>query len=114
MYKNGDFLYYYVVSNNPTIDPRDIVTYEKISEHDLLIEYKNGNKEIFDTFANTRRSVVEESKKVSDEQTRVFFRKKLQMLMNRAWVNQSELASRVKTSQQMISRYLTEIGRAHV
>lgn len=102
-----DFLYKYVINNNPRIHKEDIDTYEALNEHDLLIVYKNGVKEIFDTFANTCRRVTNIEGPKNDQQLRLDFKRLLQTLMNRAWVNQDELANRIGSSQQMVSRYLT-------
>lgn len=101
-----DFLYKYVINNNPFIDEEDIVTYKALNQHDLYIKYKNGVEEIYDTFSNISHRVnhVEPN---NDLQMRLSFRRKLQTIMNRKWVTQEELAKRINSSQQMISRYLT-------
>jgi transcriptional regulator with XRE-family HTH domain len=44
---------------------------------------------------------------MDDSQMRLNFRRRLQTIMNRKWVTQEELAQRINSSQQMISRYLT-------
>lgn len=101
-----DFLYKYVINNNPFINEEDIVTYKALNQHDLYIKYKNGVEEIYDTFSNISHRVnhVEPN---NDLQMRLSFRRKLQIIMNRKWVTQEELAKRINSSQQMISRYLT-------
>lgn len=101
-----DFLYKYVINNNPFINEEDIVTYKALNQHDLYIKYKNGVEEIYDTFSNIGHRVnhVEPN---NDLQMRLSFRRKLQIIMNRKWVTQEELAKRINSSQQMISRYLT-------
>ena len=43
-----DFLYKYIINNNPFINEEDILSYEALNEHDLLITYKNGKKEILE------------------------------------------------------------------
>jgi len=101
-----DFLYKYVISNNPFIHEEDIESYESLNEHDLLIVYKNGTREIYDTFNNTSRR-IDCVNKSDDEKMRLNFRRRLQSIMSRKWVTQEELAKRINTSQQMISRYLT-------
>ena len=101
-----DFLYKYVISNNPFIHEEDIESYESLNEHDLLIAYKNGTREIYDTFNNTSRRINCVNKS-DDEKMRLNFRRRLQSIMSRKWVTQEELAKRINTSQQMISRYLT-------
>jgi len=103
-----DFLYKYVINNNPFINEEDILSYEALNEHDLLITYRNGKKEIYDTYNNTSRRINQpDSNNMDDSQMRLNFRRRLQTIMNRKWVTQDELAQRINSSQQMISRYLT-------
>lgn len=103
-----DFLYKYVINNNPFINEEDILSYEALNEHDLLITYKNEKKEIYDTYNNTSRRINRpDSNNIDDSQMRLNFRRRLQTIMNRKWVTQEELAQRINSSQQMISRYLT-------
>lgn len=101
-----EFLYKYIITNNPFINENDILSYEALNEHDLLITYKNGVKEIYDTYNNTSRR-VNRIDQTNDSEMRLNFRRRLQSIMNRKWVTQEELARRINTSQQMISRYLT-------
>ena len=53
-----EYLYKYVINNNPFIDEKDILSYEALNKHDLLITFKNGKQEIYDTFSNTSRRVI--------------------------------------------------------
>lgn len=101
-----NFLYRYVISNNPFIKEEDILSYEALNEHDLLITYKNGIEEIYDTFNNTSRR-VNRIDQTNDSQMRLSFRRRLQTIMNRKWVTQDELAKRINSTQPMVSRYLT-------
>lgn len=101
-----EFLYKYIINNNPFIKEEDIESYEALNSHDLLITYRNGVQEIYDTFLNTSRR-VRHIEQADDSQMRLAFRRRLQTLMNRKWVTQDELAKRINSSQQMISRYLT-------
>lgn len=102
----AQFLYKYVINNNPFIHEQDIESYEALNERDLLINYKNGNKEIFDTYSNISRR-VNRINQYDDSQMRLSFRRKLQLLMSRKWITQEELAKRINSTQQMVSRYLT-------
>ena len=103
-----EYLYKYVMNNNPFINEEDILSYEALNKHDLLITFRNGNKEIYDTFSNTSRRVNRiDQTQTDDSQMRLNFRRRLQTIMNRKWVTQEELARRINSSQQMISRYLT-------
>ena len=103
-----EYLYKYVINNNPFIDEEDILSYEALNKHDLLITFKNGKQEMYDTFNNTSRRVNHiDQTKIDDSQMRLNFRRRLQTIMNRKWVTQEELARRINSSQQMVSRYLT-------
>lgn len=101
------FLYNYVMNNNPHIHPDDIDCFEALNIHDLQITFKNGITEVYDTFANTCRRVKDIDKPRTDKQIRNDFKRYLQIMMNRKWVDQTELAKRVDTTQPMISRYLS-------
>ena len=37
-----EYLYKYVMNNNPFINEEDILSYEALNKHDLLITFKNG------------------------------------------------------------------------
>lgn len=102
-----DYLYKYVINNNQHIQENEISSYEALNNYDLLITFNNGTKEIFDTFANTSRRVRHIDGTKSDKQLRLDFKRRLQVLMNRKRVNQEELAKYIKSTQPMISRYLT-------
>lgn len=102
-----DFLYKYVINNNPNIQEEDIKEVRALNSHDLLVTFNDDSQIVFDTFANTSRRINYVSKKITDKQLRNDFRRRLQILMNRNWVNQEELAKRIGSTQPMISRYLT-------
>ena len=103
-----EYLYKYVINNNPFINEEDILSYEALNKHDLLITFRNGNKEIYDTFSNTSRRVNRiDQTQTDDLQMRLNFRRRLQTIMNRKWVTQEELARRINSTQPMVSRYLT-------
>jgi len=103
-----EYLYKYVINNNPFINEEDILSYEALNKHDLLITFRNGNKEIYDTFSNTSRRVNRiDQTQTDDSQMRLNFRRRLQTIMNRKWVTQEELARRINSTQPMVSRYLT-------
>lgn len=101
-----NFLYKYVMNNNPQIYEEDIDHYKALNKHDLLIVFKNGTQFIFDTFANTSHR-VNTVDPTSDQDLRLGFKRKLQTIMARNWVSQDELAKRIGSTQPMISRYLT-------
>ena len=103
-----EYLYKYVINNNPFINEEDILSYEALNKHDLLINFRNGKQEIYDTFSNTSRRVIRiDQTQTDDSQMRLNFRRRLQTIMNRKWVTQEELARRINSTQPMVSRYLT-------
>lgn len=101
-----EFLYKYVMNNNPYIQETDVMYVEALNNHDLMLTYKDGTKEVFDTFHNSSHKVVY-SNTLTEDQLRIAFRRGLQKMMNRKWVTQDELATRIESTQQMVSRYLT-------
>lgn len=102
-----DFLYKYIMNNNPSINEEDIDYYNAVTNNELLIKYKNGSKVIYDTLNNTSHYVRYSDEEYSNDDVRDQLKRRLQYLMNIRWVTQDELAKRIGTSQQMISRYLT-------
>lgn len=102
-----DFLYKYVINNNPSIQEEDIKEVRALNSHDLLVTFNDDSQIVFDTFANTSRRINYVNKKITDKQLRNDFRRRLQILMNRNWVDQDELAKRIGSTQPMISRYIT-------
>jgi DNA-binding helix-turn-helix protein len=103
-----DFLYKYVLNNNPYIHEEDINNFVALNSHDLQITFKNGITEIYDTFTNTCKRVLnlEDSNK-TDKILKNNFKRTLQIKMSAKWIDQDELARRIGTSQQMVSKYLT-------
>lgn len=100
-----NFLYKYVIKNNPQINEQDIVSYKAINSYDLLVEFKNGEKILYDTFANTQR-YIEYDKELTDEEELYEFKTQLRKIMKRKFIDQTELAKRVGVSQGMISNYI--------
>ena len=73
-----EYLYKYVMNNNPFINEEDILSYEALNKHDLLITFKNGKQEIYDTFSNTSRRVIRiDQTQTDDSQMRLNFRRRL-------------------------------------
>jgi DNA-binding XRE family transcriptional regulator len=102
----NDDLYLKVLKNNPDINKDDVKTYLAINDYDLLITYKNNQRELFDTYDNTRRYVPYISEALTTEQMRKEFTIQLSKLMRRKNITQEELAYKIGTSQSMVSKYL--------
>lgn len=101
-----EFLYTYVMNNNPQWKEGDIVRYKAISPYDLLIEFKNGEKIIYDTFLNKWKFTNYENDNLTDEEELYEFKTRLRNMMKRKFIDQTELAKRVGVSQGMISNYM--------
>ena len=101
------FVYDYVLNNNPMIKESDIVEYHLLNEYDLLIKFKDGRNIIYDTYMNTSRPVKYTDDNLTDEQEAYEFRINLRKLMKHKRIDQTELAKRVGVSQAMISKYIT-------
>lgn len=99
-------LYDKVLKDNPDVLKDNVKSYVDINEYDLLIIYKNNQRELFDTFENTRRYLPYESKALSNDEMRKEFKIQLRKIMNRKNVTQELLAERIGTSQSMICKYL--------
>jgi len=102
----NDKLYLEVLRHNPDIDKNDVKSYLAMNEYDLLITYKNNQRELFDTFDNTRRYIPYVSEALTTEQMRKEFTIQLSKLMRRKNVTQEELAYNIGTSQSMVCKYL--------
>ncbi len=113
MFKNGrnivfdQSLYHLVVDYNPMIDENHIVMVNKLTHYDLLIEYDDGSKVIYDTLTSTTRGTRERYDLSDDYYIKRVFRFNLYKIMERKWMTQEELAKKVKTSQTMISHYMS-------
>lgn len=102
----NDDLYLEVLKHNPDIDKNEVKSYLAINDYDLLITYKNNQRELFDTFDNTRRYIPYVSEALTTEQMRKEFTIQLGKLMRRKNVTQEELAYKIGSTQSMISKYL--------
>lgn len=102
----NDDLYLKVLKHNPDINKEDVKSYLVINDYDLLITYKNNQRELFDTYDNTRRYIPYISEALTTEQMRKEFTIQLSKLMRRKNVTQEELAYGVGTTQSMICKYL--------
>lgn len=101
-----DFLYNYVMNNYPMLREENIKRYIAVNSHDLLIEFNNGEKRLYDTLLNTWRYITYDEGELTDEQELYEFKTLLRKIMQRKFIDQTELARRVGVSQGMISNYM--------
>jgi DNA-binding Xre family transcriptional regulator len=104
---DSDFLFEHVLNNNPDVKKENIKAMTAINDHDLVILYNNGKREVFDTFENTRQYVIYHTDAMTEEDHRKQFPDLLRKWMRRKFMNQSDLSKKIGTSQQMVSKYLT-------
>lgn len=97
----------YVLHIRPFATKDDIVRLEWINEWDLLIQFTDGEKYIYDTFTNYFKWIYYDKNSITEEQWKNEFKDKLISQIGRKYISQDILAERVGTSQQMISRYCT-------
>lgn len=102
----NSFLYKQLKMSYPFVNDDDVEEAFVINEWDLLIKFKDGRKIIYDSFYDAIKGVREKDD-LSDEEICKIFSQKLKIWMNRRYLTQEELAERLGTSQQMISRYMT-------
>ncbi len=110
MDETTDFLYKYVMNNYPLIQEENIDGIKALNNYDLEITFKDGRIEVYDTYNGTVRRIQNNqpySKELKEKELRRNFKRRLVILMTRSGVGQNELADRVETTQQMISRYIT-------
>lgn len=103
---DSEGLYRYVLEHHPDVKPENVKTYIAINQHDLVVTYKNGKREMFDTFENYRQYIVYETNAMTEEEHRKQFPEQLRKLMRRRFVDQIWLAKETGISQPMISKYL--------
>lgn len=106
MNKVDEKLYHYVKYVDPFAQLEDMEELFMINDFDLFMKFKNGKKAVFDTFEYTSTAMRYGTNDLTDEQYKKEFSVILRKLMRRRFVSQEELAKRVGTTQQMISRYV--------
>lgn len=103
-------LYHYVLEHYPDVKPEKVKTFYAINYYDILITYKNGERELFDTFDGYRRYIKYETDALTEKEHRKEFPILLTKMLRRKNITQEQLAKKIDISQSMISHYMT--GRA--
>ena len=90
------------------IDPfEEVEYYDMLGNDDMLIVFKDGKKYIYDLVKQIPRRIwYENADGLSDAEWLYEFKIRLSQIMNRKFISQKELASRIGTSEVMISRYV--------
>lgn len=109
-----DELLQYVLRYFDGIKETDILEAKALNDYDLMITLKNGDKFIFDTFNNSSRKIgvpldykecLPDKIKIKNE-----FANCLVSMMYRKGISQEELATKIGTTQPMISRYMNGLS----
>ena len=95
----------------PYIDPfatiEDLVRVEKLNEYEILFEFKDGRKKVYDSMLHSYRGFYPEDYELTDDDWKRSFKIRLYSIMKHRQITQEELAEKVGTSQTMITRYAT-------
>ena len=103
---DSEKLYNYVLVHNPDVDPNNVKAFVAINNNDLVISYKDGKRELFDTFEDKREWIEYQTDAMTELQHRKQFPKQLRKIMRRRFVDQIWLSNETGISQPTISRYL--------
>lgn len=94
----------------PYVDPfatkDDLVRVEELNEFEILFEFKNGDKAVYDRMMNGHRGFYPKDHVLTDEEWKYSFKTRLYKIMKHRGMTQEELAEAVGTSQTMITRYI--------
>ena len=101
------FMWNIVLHIKPFSTQNDIVKCEFVNKWDIFVQFKNGEKYIYDTYSNTSRYIPYTIDTITDEEWRIEFKIKLNDLIKRGNYNQTDLALYLNTTQQTISKYCT-------
>ena len=94
----------------PYIDPfateDDLIRAEMINEFEVLFEFKDGRKKVYDIMLHGFRGFYTKDHVLTDEEWKLSFKTRLYKIMKHRQMTQEELAEAVGTSQTMITRYI--------
>lgn len=92
---------------DPFVRDDEIEEARMVNDFDVLFIFKNGKRILFDSDTNYFRELYSDDYRLTDEQRRYEFKRRLRIMMRRKNINQEELAERLGTTQTVISRYVT-------
>lgn len=102
-----EYLWQYVQKVDPFATETDIVEIRELNEWDLIIEFKNGRKVLYDRFTGYYKNIFYDNVgEITEEQEKKEFAYRLRSLMNRNRITQEKLSEELNTTQAMISRYV--------
>lgn len=102
-----EYLWQYAKKVDPSVTGKDIIEIRELNEWDLLIEFKNGRKVVYDRFTGYHKDIFyNDINEITEAQEKQEFAYRLRSLMGRNRITQEQLAEEIGTSQIMISRYV--------
>ena len=104
----NEYPWHYVLKINPRSTKDDIEEIREISDWDLLIIFKNGEKIIYDTHWDYhRRLFYTDINELTDEQEKRELGRKMRKLISRKGYTQETMEELTGISQTMFSHYMT-------
>lgn len=102
-----NYLWQYVMMVDPFATEADVIEIRELNEWDLIIEFKDGKKVIYDRFTGYYKNIFYDNiGEITEEQEKKEFAYRLRSLMNRNRITQEKLSEELNTTQAMISRYV--------
>lgn len=95
----------------PYVDPfateEDLEQVIWVSDDEVYFKFKDGRRRLYDVVLHGSMGFYPEGYELTDDELKRSFKDRLYRLMVHKGITQEELASRVGTSQTMMSHYLT-------
>ena len=105
---NNYLLWPYVIHIRPLAKEEDVKVLQWVSKDDILIIFVDGKKYIYDVLTEMIRYVrYNDINDMTNDDWIREFKERLNIMLTRSCINQSELAKKLGTSQQMVSRYIS-------
>lgn len=101
-----NIIHNYLAYIDPFATENDLERAEALNEYELLFEFKNGDKFVYDKVLHSFRSFYPDDHELTDEEWKESFSTRLYAIMKHRQMTQEELAEKVGTSQTMITRYI--------
>lgn len=103
----NEYLMQYVNLIDPLATEDDVVELKELNEWDLIVEFADGRKVIYDRFTGYFKNIFYDNiGEITEEQEKKEFAYRLRSLMNRNRITQEQLSEKLNTTQAMISRYV--------
>lgn len=104
---NNYELWSYVYSIKPNAKKEDVDILTWVTKDDVLIIFTDGKKYLYDTLTGMIRYIKYNTPYLTNEDWNLEFKRRLLVMLDRIHMSQGELALRIGTTQQMVSRYIS-------